>query len=185
MSRSLTTAFNNQLLSSELSPFLAVSLAFDQGTFYSWTGYGDITFGGNTYIGSGDIINVSPTQETSEIKANGIQVTLSGLPTELISAALSDPYQGRTAKIFFGVLDTDGNVIADPYMMFRGSMDLMTIEDSGDSASIQLTAESRLIDLDRARERRFTSEDQKIDYPNDKGLEFITSLQDKQIIWGS
>tara|TARA_R110002153_G_scaffold253948_1_gene412243 strand:+ start:278 stop:835 length:558 start_codon:yes stop_codon:yes gene_type:complete len=185
MSRSLTTAFNNEITSSELSPFIAVSLAFDEGTFYSWTGYGDITFGGETYIGSGDIINIGGIQETSEIKANGLQITLSGLPTELISAALSDPYQGRTAKIFLGVLDTNGNVIADPYMMFRGSMDLMTIEDSGDSASISVTVESRLIDLDRSRERRFTSEDQKIDYPNDKGLEFITSLQEKSIVWGS
>tara|TARA_R110000823_G_scaffold214517_3_gene344352 strand:- start:885 stop:1439 length:555 start_codon:yes stop_codon:yes gene_type:complete len=184
MSRSLTTAFNNQLLSSELSPFLAVSLAFDQGTFYSWAGYGNITFGGETYIGSGDIINVSATQETSEIRANGIQISLSGLPLELISAALSDPYQGRTAKVFFGVLDGE-TVVADPYMIFRGSMDLMTIEDSGETATILVTAESRLIDLDRARARRFTSEDQKIDYPSDKGLEFITSLQEKQIVWGS
>jgi hypothetical protein len=47
-----------------------------------------------------------------------------------------------------------------------------------------LTAESRLIDLERSRERRYTSEDQKIDYPNDKGLEFIADLQDKEIVWG-
>ena len=185
MSRSLTTAFNNEIISSELSPFWAVSLAFEDGTFYSWTGYGNLTFGGNTYIGSGDIMNISGVQESSEIKANGVQIALSGLPTELISAALTDPYQGRTAKIFFGTLDSSGNVIADPYMMFRGSMDLMTIEDSGETATILVTAESRLIDLDRARERRFTSEDQKIDYPNDKGLEFITSLQEKSIVWGS
>jgi hypothetical protein len=63
-------------------------------------------------------------------------------------------------------------------------MDTMGIEDSGDTANIGLTAESRLIDLERSRERRYTSEDQKIDYPNDKGLEFIADLQDKEIVWG-
>ena len=42
----------------------------------------------------------------------------------------------------------------------------------------------RLIDLDRSRARRFTSEDQKIDYPDDKGLEMVASLQDTVIIWG-
>ena len=147
--------------------------------------YGFIAFVMLSLYGcSGDIINVSATQETSEIRANGIQISLSGLPLELISAALSDPYQGRTAKVFFGVLDGE-TVVADPYMIFRGSMDLMTIEDSGETATILVTAESRLIDLDRARARRFTSEDQKIDYPSDKGLEFITSLQEKQIVWGS
>ena len=63
-------------------------------------------------------------------------------------------------------------------------MDTMGIEDTGDTANISLTAESRLIDLERSRERRYTSEDQKIDYPNDKGLEFIADLQDKEIVWG-
>ena len=70
-SRDLTTPFNNQLTSSELQPFLAIQLDFDGGSFYSWTGYGNISFGGNTYIGAGDVIQVSPSQETSEIKANG------------------------------------------------------------------------------------------------------------------
>jgi hypothetical protein len=63
-------------------------------------------------------------------------------------------------------------------------MDVMGIEDSGDTANINVTAESRLIDLERSRERRYTSEDQKINYPNDKGLEFIADLQDKELVWG-
>ena len=61
----------------------------------------------------------------------------------------------------------------------------MTISDGGDTATIKLTAESRLIDLDRSRERRFTSEDQKIEFPDDKGLEYVDDLQDKEIVWGS
>tara|TARA_R110000823_G_scaffold178335_1_gene310824 strand:- start:247 stop:807 length:561 start_codon:yes stop_codon:yes gene_type:complete len=185
MSRSLTTALNNELISSEMNPFMAVSLDFEDGTFYSWTGYGDITFGGETYFGSGDIIHLGSVNETSEIRANGIQISLSGIPAELVSAALQDPYQGRIAKIYFGVLNgTTGAVIADPYLIFKGRMDLMTIEDGGETASISVTAESRLIDLNRAKERRFTDNDQKIDYPDDKGLQHIQGLQEKQISWG-
>ena len=75
--------------------------------------------------------------------------------------------------------------MADPYAIFQGQMDLMTISDGGDTATIKLTAESRLIDLDRSRERRFTSEDQKIEFPDDKGLEYVDDLQDKEIVWGS
>lgn len=183
MSRSLTTALNNEFTSQEMSPFMAVDLDFTGGNFLTWTGYGNISFGGSTYVGSGDILNVGAINESSEIKANGIQITLSGIPSDLISSALTDAYQGRSAKLFLGVIN-DGIVVADPYIIFQGVMDLMTIDDAGDSASIALTAESRLIDLNRSRERRFTSEDQKIDFPNDKGLEFITSLQEKSIVWG-
>ena len=35
--------------------------------------------------------------------------------------------------------------------MFDGRMDVMTIEDAGDTASISLSAESRLIDLESAK----------------------------------
>ena len=35
-----------------------------------------------------------------------------------------------------------------------------------------------------SRQRRYTSEDQKIDYPNDKGLEFVAEIAEKEIVWG-
>ena len=184
MTRDLTTALNTQFTSSEMQPFLAIDLAFDGGDFLSWTGYGNITFGGKTYIGSGDVISVSPPQETAQIQANGINITLSSIPSELVSSALSETYQGRTAIVYLGAL-SNGSPVADPYAIFQGQMDLMTISDNGESAIIKLSAESRLIDLDRARERRFTSEDQKIDFPDDKGLEYVDDLQDKEIVWGS
>ena len=184
MSRDITTAFNDILVSDNLSPFLAVDLSFDGGNFVTWTGYGNITFGGTTFIGGGDFLNVSQISETADIQANGINITLSGIPSDLISSALNETYQGRSAKLYLGLLDANGAVVADPYLVFSGRMDTMNIKDSGDTADIGLTAESRLIDLERSRERRYTSEDQKIDYPNDKGLEFIADLQDKEIVWG-
>jgi hypothetical protein len=184
MSRSVTSSVNTIFESSSVSPFMAIDLDFDGGNFLAWTGYGNITFDSNTYIGAGDFLNVSPTKENAEVQANGIDITLSGVPSELISSALSETYQGRSCKLFLGVLDNSNAVVADPYLLFSGRMDLMTIDDSGDTTYITVTAESRLIDLDRTRERRYTSEDQKIDFPNDKGLEFIADLQDKEIIWG-
>jgi len=41
-----------------------------------------------------------------------------------------------------------------------------------------------LIDLERARVRRYTPEDQKINFPNDKGLDFVSDLTDKVVQWG-
>jgi len=60
----------------------------------------------------------------------------------------------------------------------------MTINEAGDSSSINLTVENKLIQLDRARVRRFTDNDQKIDYPDDEGFSFVTKIQDKEIVWG-
>ena len=62
---------------------------------------------------------------------------------------------------------------------------MMNIQDNGETSVISVDAESKLIDLQRPRERRYTSEDQKIDYPNDKGLDAVTWIQNQKIKWGS
>tara|TARA_B100001939_G_C16694260_1_gene510032 strand:- start:71 stop:628 length:558 start_codon:yes stop_codon:yes gene_type:complete len=184
MSRSVTSSVNTIFESDSVKPFFAIDLDFDGGNFTAWTGYGNLEFGGTTYVGAGDFLSVSPIKENAEVQANGIDIALSGVPSDLISSALNETYQGRSCKLYLGVLDSSNAVVADPYILFSGRMDLMGIEDSGETANINITAESRLIDLDRSRERRYTSEDQKIDFPNDKGLEFIADLQDKEITWG-
>lgn len=184
MSRGITSALNTQFTSDALEPFFAVELDFDGGTVLVWTGYGNITIDSKTFVGSGDVLNVSGLTESADVQANGITVTLSGLNSNLVASALTETYQGRACKVYFGALSS-GAVVADPYLVFSGLMDIMTIDDSGDSSDITITAESRLISLERARDRRYTTEDQKIDYPDDRGLEFVADLQDKQIIWGA
>ena len=183
MSRGVTTALNTELTATELQPFFAVELDFSSGILYLWTGYGDITFGGNTYNGGGDVLNITGVSETSEIRADGITIGLTGISSSLIASALTESYQGRNCKVYLGAISS-GAVVADPYAVFSGRMDVMTIDDSGETCDMVIQAENRLVDLDRPRNRRYTSEDQKIDYPNDKGLEFVADLQDKQIIWG-
>jgi hypothetical protein len=63
-------------------------------------------------------------------------------------------------------------------------MDQMNIEESADTATIEVTVENKLVDLERARVARYTSGYQKSIYPNDLGLDFVESLQDKQLPWG-
>jgi hypothetical protein len=183
MSRGITSALNTEFTATELEPFFAVDMAFDGGNFRVWTGFGSITVDGETYVGGGDILNISEISETGTVQANGVTIGLSGLNSALIASALTETYQGRSVKIYFGAL-SNGAVVADPYIVFSGRMDVMTIDDAGETSSIAITAESRLIDLDRSRERRYTAEDQKIDFPDDLGLNFIADLQDKQILWG-
>ena len=86
--------------------------------------------------------------------------------------------------MLLGTIDADGDVIADPVIVFSGFMDTMVINDGAETATIQVTVENRLIEFERTRGRRYTAEDQKIDYPNDKGLEFVAEMQEKEIVWG-
>ena len=184
MSRNLTSAVQTQLAATELQPFFAIKLNFDSGALRLWTGYGDITVNSETYTGGGQLLGVSAIEETVEVAAKGVSMSLNGIDASLVSLALTENYQTRSAKIYLGFLSS-GAVVADPYLIFDGRMDVMTIDDNGETANISLTAESRLIDLERARERRYTSDDQKVRHPNDTGLDFVASLQEKEIAWGS
>ena len=137
-----------------------------------------------TYIGGGQLLSISPIEETVEVAARGVNLALNGINSSLVSVALTESYQGRTAQVYFGVISS-GAVVSDPYLVFDGRMDVMTIEDAGETASISLSAESRLIDLERARVRRFTDNDQQNQFSGDTSLRFVASLQDKEIAWGS
>jgi hypothetical protein len=63
-------------------------------------------------------------------------------------------------------------------------MDVMDITDDATTARISARYESRLIDLDRSRQRRYTPEDQTLNVPGDLGFEYVAGLQDMQIFWG-
>ena len=183
MARGITSALNTEVNASELEPIFLIRLSFDSGALRFWTGVTPLVWGGYQYFGGGNLIGISPIAETSEIRAVGVDLSMSGLPASLISIALNEDYQGRPVKIYFGVL-SGGAIVADPYLLFDGRMDVMTIDDTGDSASINLSAESRLIDLERPRIRRYTPEDQRSKHPNDSGLDYVPVIQDTSIQWG-
>jgi hypothetical protein len=161
--------------------FMAIELEFDSGTVRLWNGYGDLSYGGNTFLGSGNLLGISAIEEAAEIGAKGASMLLSGISSTILSYALNENYQYRIASIYVGTID-GGTVSA--YKVFSGRMDVMTINETGDTCTISITAESRLIDLERPRIRRWTSEDQKSLYAGDKGFDYVNSLQQANIKWG-
>lgn len=185
MSRTLTTALGNALLAETVHPILLVKVNTAGGDVRMWSGIGDITFNAEIYSGVGTLGGVSEVEENVDLGAAGVTFSLSGIPSDMLSVVLSQVEHNRPATVWLGALDTTtGALIADPYQLFTGFTDVPTIEEGGEFASITLTAENKLVDLDRPRTRRYTSEDQKIDYPLDKGFDFVPGLQDAQVVWG-
>jgi hypothetical protein len=75
-------------------------------------------------------------------------------------------------------------LIEDPVLIFSGRADRPEITPDPAGASVGVNYESRFIDAARRRERRYTPEDQKIDYPADLGFDYVASLQDTVFTWG-
>lgn len=205
MSRDITSSVLSSLDDTVVFPFFVVELNFDSAPLRMWTGLNNLVFEGVTYYGAGNLIDISSVEETSDISARGATIQLSGLPSEVLSLALSTPYQGRVCKIYFGLF-SKGNILTESSAqlvtesgeiiplelqetglteIFSGFMDQMNIEESPNGTTVAVAVENKLIDLERSRVRRFTSAYQKSQYPDDKGLDFVEDLQTKETYWGS
>lgn len=184
MARDLSTDVKNAIAATNVSPFLLFEGVFSSGYVRTWTGYGDLSWNGKTWLGVGTLGGVSAVQETAEIQANGITVTLNGIPSEMVSLLLQEVQQGNSGKVYIGFLDASNQIIADPYLMFEGRLDIPSLQENGDSATISITYESRLIDLQKPRETRLTDQEQQRLYPGDKGCEFVPAMKEATINWG-
>jgi len=188
MSRALSSAMQAVSTADVVRPIFLVRMVFDSGETPNelnlWSGVGDLTYDSETYTGVGDLLGISPVTETSDMQASGINVTLTGVKSSLVVIAKDHEYQGRPLTVLLGAFDASGNLVADPTVIFSGFMDTMTISESGETSTINIAVENKLIAFERAKVRRYTAEDQKIDYPTDKGFEFVTAIVEKEIIWG-
>lgn len=184
MARSIESTMSTAVSADLVRPIFLCQLAFPSGNVNLWSGIGDLTVDSVDYVGAGTLLGVSDISESADVQANGIRVSLSGISSAMITKARDENYQGRELKILLGAMDSTNSIIDDPVVMFSGFMDTMTISDGGETAIISVTAENRLIEFEKTRIRRYTAEDQKIDFPNDKGLEFVAEMAEKEIVWG-
>ena len=182
--RSLSANMVTEVSASQLSPILLASFSFSTPVRL-WSGYGTITVGSVTYLGSGTLGTISPVEETTDLAARGINFQLSGVPSALVAVALTENYQGKACSVLFGALDASGVLVASPVTIFAGRMDVMSVNDDGQNATILMSAENRLVDFRRPREVRYTHEEQTNLHPGDLGLEFVNAIQEKQIYWGN
>ena len=137
MSRTVPSALLTALSQPEVQPYYAVELNFDSAPIRLWTGYGDLTIGVDTYTGSGNLLSIGGTTDTSS-----------------------------------------------PIEVFSGLMNTMSIEDNGETGSISLDVESKLVRLERASNRRYTHENHISRNAGDTFFSFVADLQDKDVIWG-
>lgn len=185
MARSLSAGMITEVTAKTLSPILLMKAEFDSGDLLLWTGVGSITYNSDSYTGAGGMINVSPITESVNTQANGVEFALRGIPNDLIALALSEQYQGRFITCWFACLDTSGAIVSSPYQLFKGRMDVLEILEAGETSTLTMRCENLLIDLQRIKVRRYTDEDQKALYAGDRGCEFVTQLQDRELIWGT
>ena len=163
------------LLKMDLSPVVAF-----------WNGVGDFLWNGDVYKGAGGLAKITTVKEQSLLQATGTKFELTGIPSNNLNIALQAQYQNKIARLWVALVDGSLNIIGDAALLFLGRIDVMDIREDGKTASIGVTVESRLRDLERPRVRYYTEVDQKEKYLGDDGLSFVTAINDgSKLEWGT
>lgn len=183
--RNLDPALQSGIAAPVIEPVIFAALTFRSKTCYvSSAGY-DLIWQNNTYVGIGTLGGISAVRERTELKADGLTLTLSGIDPTILSECLTDIQPLQPAKLYFGLV-TQGQMIGTPYCFFAGVVDKPTFAILPESVTISLSLETRMSLLNRASQRRYTSADQHaFGYPDDTGFAWVEKLNDMAIRWGS
>lgn len=184
MIRDVTAAAQSSIEASVVNWFLLFEAQFDSATLRFWTGIGELSYGGNTYTGAGTLIGFGSIKESVDLRNDATAIELQGLDSTLISLALQEDYQGRPIIVSLGTFDSDRNIVADPVPILNGLADQMVISEDGKTATIRMTVESEVARFDRRSLRRYTAAGLQAIHPDDKGLNLVDALIEKDIRWG-
>jgi len=187
MARGLTSGMLTEIGQKVVRPAYFVEIETASATQRLWTGLGSRTWNSQTWLGVGDFGSISAIPETSGVNAVGLILTLSGIPSGMVTLALTDSRPFKPVKVYFGLLDSSDVIVVDPYLSFSGRTDSVKLIEGAkesDTSSLRISCESRLIELNRTRERRYTEEDQVSEFPNDKGFEFVEEIEGARMPWG-
>jgi hypothetical protein len=184
MSRDLDTTTDNAAQASHVVPYTLVELDYESGAVRIASTPFDITYDGDTYLGVGRLGSISAIQEGPEQKSYGVSMELSGIPASYFAEMSQERFQDRACRIWVGFLDAESHrPDGAPAQMFGGRMDVVALQ-LGQTITVTLTAESRLVDWERAPNRRFTDQDQQRAFPGDLGLQFVQATTDMELPWG-
>jgi hypothetical protein len=182
----VTSANETETAKEHYHMFLAADFDFPSGHVYLWSGTGELSIGGNTYLGMGELVRVSVAPERSNLTVDRKTYQLTGVPVDpaVVSETDIDGSFGRSVTEYLGFLNAETRqLLATPEVNFEGEISNIRRVD-GREPLIEVNADNRLIMLDQADGWRYTHEHQQQFYAGDLGYNQVPSLDLKEVLWG-
>lgn len=153
-----------------------------------WTGDGDIILGGNQYNGGGRIVSieglggqVGTTAPTATFQLSGVDAAIATLAVAERDLAV-DAEVACSVQVFGdGELVGEWQPVGDPIGIGAWLGDQLTFDRSSAKSTITLTAVSFFATRSRNLSSYYSDADQRRRYAEDRGAEFMASLQNAKI----
>lgn len=175
--RTLVTAAAASIASGQFPMILLVEMGFSP-IIYLASSAVDVVYNTNTYLGAGNLGAVDVIRDSSG-EPNGLQFSLSGVPSANISLALGTSARNKSCILRAGILSSTTHAVQDAPIIGTFVLDQLTI--SGSLISVTAYPVARV--FSRAKAIRYTDGDQQLIKSGDRGLEFMVSQSTRQDVW--
>lgn len=162
---------------------LLAEIEHPDGAARFWTGIGPLSWNGYTWTGSGTLGSVAPIRHTSDLAIQEINFGLAGVDPAIV-ATLDDNVRNLAGLVWLACVGPGNSVIRDPFQIVDAVLDYQSFSASEEgTVAISITARTGFYTLERALDEAWTTEEQKLLYPTDSGLDLISGLQNQTIQW--
>lgn len=137
----------------------------------------------STFVSSAHLIGIGDSSESTDIRANSIDLVMSGVEQSFIALFLTNNYMDVRARIWKAVLDSSDAIIGAPFLAFDGRISSYSISDDTGASEISIEISSHWKDFDLSKGRRTNRNSQQYYFPSDKGMDF-SGVVVKNLKWG-
>lgn len=143
----------------------------------------DLVWGGVTYKGAYGLGNIGVVADKPG-EVQGITLEMFG-DAAVVALALDDAgvVQGTSCTIRTAIIETQNYTVLDAPVEWTGYLDTMAITEDGEKAIVQVTAESKAVDLLRGTPMFYSDADQRTVNPNDGSFKYVVDQMNKPLIW--
>ena len=186
MTRSLTTAVKNHLATNEIKPVHLITIGF--GTPQNITDCvhdltSSVSGSSVTYTSNKFLVSYPEVSEETDISKSSISIALSGADQTYISIALAENIVNDAVTIYRAFLDANNAIIADPFLLYKGSVETYIISETDNSSALTLNVVSHWADFEKRSGRKTNSTSQQRFFSGDLGMAF-SSENVLDIKWG-
>ena len=186
MTRTLTTAVKNELLTNEIRPVHLLTIGFSTPvnlTDNSFDLTSSISGSSKTYTASPFLVSVPTFTEETDVTKTSLNIDLSGADQTFISTCLNENIVNDSVEIFRGLLNSSNSLIADPLLLYSGNIETFQISENETNSNVTLTVVSHWADFDKKSGRQTNNNSQQRFFSTDVGMDFASqSVLD--IKWG-
>lgn len=144
----------------------------------------DFDIGGTFYRGTKGLGKIEVVADSpSEIKP--LKFSFSGVSATQIALARYERVQGKAVRIKTLLFNPTTYARYTPRLRWAGRLNVFSIEETGDSAVLEVTAEHAGIDLLRPVTSLYSDAEQRRLYPGDPSLQYVADQTERRIIWPS